>query len=105
MPPVADISAQTEASVVPNGNAIEKPTPTYTALLHRTPWVPPVAVKGEGVHLILEDGTRMIDAVGGAAVSCIGSGHPKVIQAVKDQLDKLVCECLMHNNFHKTNLA
>ncbi|CAG8581814.1 15376_t:CDS:2 [Acaulospora colombiana] len=90
MSPIADISAQNEASVVPNGKHVEKPSSSFTPLLHRTPWVPPVAVTGEGVHLILEDGTRIIDAVGGAAVNCIGSGHPKVIQAVKDQLDKLL---------------
>lgn len=30
-----------------------------------------------------------MDAVGGAAVSCIGLGHPVVTQAIKDQVDKL----------------
>ncbi|KIJ20719.1 hypothetical protein PAXINDRAFT_165587 [Paxillus involutus ATCC 200175] len=60
-----------------------------TSILHRTPWTPPVAVRGEGIYLDLEDGRRVIDGIGGAAVSCLGSSHPKVIKAVKDQLDTL----------------
>ncbi|KAG5222615.1 PLP-dependent transferase [Salix suchowensis] len=33
----------------------------------------------------LESGQTVIDAVGGAAVACIGNGHPVVKQAIKDQ--------------------
>jgi 4-aminobutyrate aminotransferase-like enzyme len=92
---VADLPVDTEASHTPhtNGEPLAKPQP-QTAILHRTPWIPPVAVSGEGVYLELEDGNRVIDAVGGAAVSCIGSGHPRVIEAIKDQLEKLACEYL-----------
>ncbi|KIK93489.1 hypothetical protein PAXRUDRAFT_828930 [Paxillus rubicundulus Ve08.2h10] len=60
-----------------------------TSILHRTPWTPPVAVRGEGIYIDLEDGRRVIDGIGGAAVSCLGSSHPKVIKAIKDQLDTL----------------
>ncbi|PFH51863.1 hypothetical protein AMATHDRAFT_39945 [Amanita thiersii Skay4041] len=60
-----------------------------TSILHRTPWRPPVAVAGDGIYIDLEDGRRVIDAVGGAAVTSIGNGHPKVIQAIKDQMDKV----------------
>ncbi|KAJ8470010.1 hypothetical protein ONZ45_g16698 [Pleurotus djamor] len=60
-----------------------------TKILHRTPWRPPVAVSGDGIYITLEDGTTVIDAVGGAAVSCIGNGHPAVKQAIKDQVDRL----------------
>ncbi|KAF9245359.1 hypothetical protein BU15DRAFT_85677 [Melanogaster broomeanus] len=62
---------------------------TATSILHRTPWTPPVAVRGEGVYVDLDDGRRVIDGIGGAAVSCIGTNHPKVIKAIKDQLDTL----------------
>ncbi|KAI9573982.1 hypothetical protein HD554DRAFT_2202087 [Boletus coccyginus] len=62
---------------------------TTTSILHRTPWTPPVAVRGEGIYVDLEDGRRVIDGVGGAAVSCIGTSHPKVIAAIKEQLDTL----------------
>jgi adenosylmethionine-8-amino-7-oxononanoate aminotransferase len=46
---------------------------------------PPVAVRGEGIFLIDADGKRYIDACGGAAVSCLGHGHPKVVAAIADQ--------------------
>lgn len=65
-----------------------------TAILHRTPWRPPVAVTGKGVYVTLEDGREIIDAVGGSAVACIGNGHPVVQQAIKEQVDKLACEWL-----------
>ena len=74
----------------------EKGVPTLkpTAILHRTPWRPPVAVSGQGIYITLEDGREVIDAVGGAAVVCIGNGHPVVQEAVKAQVDKLACESL-----------
>ena len=78
--------------------ALTKPdeTPKTSSILHRTPWRPPVAVSGEGIYLELEDGRRIIDAVGGAAVTCIGNGHPEVKKAIKEQVDKLSCmsQCL-----------
>src|SRR6056297_3136188 len=49
----------------------------------------PVAVRGEGCWLFDEAGRRWFDGSGGAAVSCLGHGHPAVIEAVKDQLDRL----------------
>jgi acetylornithine/succinyldiaminopimelate/putrescine aminotransferase len=42
----------------------------------------------EGVYLIKPDGTKMMDLISGIGVSNIGHRHPKVIQAIKDQLDK-----------------
>jgi hypothetical protein len=71
---------------------IPKPdSPQATALLHRVPWKLPIAVSAEGIYIDLQDGRRIIDAVGGAAVSCIGSGHPAVKQALIDQIDKMSC--------------
>ncbi len=49
----------------------------------------PTAVGGEGPYLIDRDGRRYLDASGGAAVSCLGHGHPAVIEAIKEQLDRL----------------
>jgi E3 ubiquitin-protein ligase TRIP12 len=63
-----------------------------TNILHRTPWQPPVAVGGQGIYLDLDNGQKLIDAVGGAAVACIGNGHPDILKAIKDQVDKLSCE-------------
>ncbi len=51
--------------------------------------VPPVAVRGEGVYIIDADGKRYLDASGGAAVSSLGHNHPRVVEAVKAQLDSL----------------
>jgi adenosylmethionine-8-amino-7-oxononanoate aminotransferase len=72
---------------------------TPTAILHRTPLPPPVAARAEGIYIDLEDGRRVIDAVGGAAVACIGNNHPKVLQAIKDQVDKMSCMCCDVFNF------
>ncbi|KAK7685829.1 hypothetical protein QCA50_011175 [Cerrena zonata] len=60
-----------------------------STILHRTPWRPPVAASAEGMYVTLDDGRKIIDAVGGAAVACIGNGHPEVKQAIKDQVDSL----------------
>ena len=49
------------------------PTHVFHRHLLRTP---PVAVRGQGVWLEDAAGKRYIDASGGAAVSCLGHGHP-----------------------------
>jgi adenosylmethionine-8-amino-7-oxononanoate aminotransferase len=49
----------------------------------------PVAVAGEGIALIDQDGRRYLDASGGAAVSCLGHGHPRVVAALKAQAARL----------------
>lgn len=46
-----------------------------SSLLHRVPWRPPISVSGDGIYLVLEDGRRVIDAVGGAAVACLGNSY------------------------------
>ncbi|KAF8515019.1 pyridoxal phosphate-dependent transferase [Hysterangium stoloniferum] len=71
----------------PNGHTLLGERPT--SILHRTPWRPPVARSGHGIHVELEDGTTLIDAVGGAAVACIGNGHPEVIKAIQKQVETL----------------
>lgn len=59
-------------------------------VLHRhTAMQPPVAVRGEGPYLYDSTGKRYFDASGGAAVSCLGHGHPKVTEAIKRQADAL----------------
>lgn len=49
----------------------------------------PIAAGGDGPYLIDTDGKRYLDACGGAAVSCLGHNHPVVIQAIKDQVDRI----------------
>src|SRR5947208_8116123 len=61
-----------------------------TRVLHRSlRETPPKAIGGEGVYLFAEDGRRVIDASGGAAVSCLGHQHPRVIAAIARQASKL----------------
>jgi len=69
----------------------ESKTLKPTNILHRTPWQPPIALAAEGIYIDLEDGRRVIDGVGGAAVACLGNSHPTVMQAIKDQVDKVSC--------------
>ena len=54
---------------------------------------PPVAVSGEGIWLLDAAGHEVIDGSGGAAVACLGHSHPKVLAAMKAQIDKL---CYAH---------
>jgi adenosylmethionine-8-amino-7-oxononanoate aminotransferase len=49
----------------------------------------PVAVGGEGCFLFDSTGRRYLDASGGAAVSCLGHGHPRVIAAIREQVGRL----------------
>jgi adenosylmethionine-8-amino-7-oxononanoate aminotransferase len=61
-----------------------------THVFHRQPKATyPVAVRGEGIEIVDREGRRYIDASGGAAVSCLGHSHPRVIEAIKAQLDRL----------------
>ncbi|MET0529543.1 MAG: aspartate aminotransferase family protein [Microvirga sp.] len=61
-----------------------------TRILHRQiHGALPVAVSGRGVELFDSEGRSYIDASGGAAVSCLGHGHPDVTAAMKAQADKL----------------
>ncbi|MDE2379703.1 aspartate aminotransferase family protein [Bradyrhizobium sp.] len=59
-------------------------------VLHRSlRETPPKAIGGEGVYLIAEGGHRVLDASGGAAVSCLGHQHPRVIAAITRQASQL----------------
>lgn len=44
--------------------------------------------RAEGVYLYSPGGKKYIDLISGIAVSNIGHRHPRVIKAIKDQLDK-----------------
>ncbi|KUL96998.1 hypothetical protein DK26_03365 [Bosea sp. WAO] len=62
----------------------------------------PVAEGGTGVVLRDRDGREHIDASGGAAVSCIGHGHPDVLAAMHAQIDKLA---YAHTSFFTSDAA
>ena len=48
-----------------------------------------VEVKGEGSYLYDQDGKRYLDCLGGYGVFSLGHRHPRVVEAVKSQLDSL----------------
>ncbi|HEY1779514.1 MAG TPA: aspartate aminotransferase family protein [Roseiarcus sp.] len=74
-----------------------------THILHRSPNAKmPVAVSGSGVEIVDSEGRRYLDASGGAAVSCLGHGHPEVIAAMRAQLDALA---YAHTSFFTTEAA
>ena len=80
-------------------------SPRQTRILHRqidTGGVLPVAVGGEGVEIIDSSGKRYIDGSSGAAVSCLGHGHPAVTAAIKAQVDRLA---YAHTSFFTTEIA
>jgi len=64
----------------------------HTHILYGVHWRLPVVARAHGMYLETEGGRKLLDAIGGAAVSCIGSGTPKVVKAIKDQADKLTCK-------------
>ena len=48
-----------------------------------------MAVRGHGVFICDNAGKQYLDACGGAAVSCLGHGHPDVLAAMHAQIDAL----------------
>jgi adenosylmethionine-8-amino-7-oxononanoate aminotransferase len=72
-------------------------------ILHRAAkTIPPVAVGGRGVEIFDADGRSYLDASGGAAVSCLGHGHPDILAALHKQLDALA---YAHTSFFTSEVA
>ena len=62
----------------------------------------PQAVAGQGVTVTDADGRSYIDGSGGAAVSCLGHGHPEVMAAMRAQMDRIA---YAHTSFFTTDVA
>jgi adenosylmethionine-8-amino-7-oxononanoate aminotransferase len=74
-----------------------------TSVFHRhLHHLPPTAVAGAGMWVTDSAGNRYLDACGGAAVSCLGHGHPDVLAAMHAQIDKLA---YAHTSFFTTEVA
>ena len=56
-------------------------------IIHRTLVGKPLAraVAARGMTILDAEGHCVIDASGGAAVSCLGHGHPRVVEAIREQ--------------------
>jgi adenosylmethionine-8-amino-7-oxononanoate aminotransferase len=63
---------------------------------------PPVAVSGTGCYITDREGKRYLDGSGGAAVSCLGHGHPAIVAAVKTQVEQLA---FAHTGFFSSEPA
>ena len=69
--------------------------------LHRNLTEDPLrAAKGDGAYIIDENGKHYLDGCGGAAVSCLGHNHPRVIEAIKQQVEQLP---YAHTSFFTTD--
>ena len=62
----------------------------------------PVAVSSRGVTITDAEGKTYLDASGGAAVSCLGHGHPDVLAAMHAQIDRLA---YAHTSFFTSEVA
>jgi len=62
----------------------------------------PLAVAAEGCWITDASGKRYLDACGGAAVSCLGHGHPDVLAAMHAQIDRIA---YAHTSFFSTQVA
>jgi len=51
---------------------------------------PILFVRGEGVHLIDENGDRYLDLLSGIGVNALGYGHPAIEKAISEQSRKLI---------------
>lgn len=99
-------------AIVNDGNAVVLPGSTSTPktnaednshVLHRSLHNKPHQVVGaEGLYLTLSNGQKILDASGGAAVSCLGHNHPRIKAAIAKQQDT-VSYC--HSLFFSTQAA
>lgn len=59
----------------------------HLAQTTENPFLIPIE-KASGIYLYAPDGKRYTDLISGIGVSNIGHGHPHIIKAIKDQVDK-----------------
>jgi adenosylmethionine-8-amino-7-oxononanoate aminotransferase len=62
----------------------------------------PLAVSAQGCFITDAAGKRYLDASGGAAVSCLGHGHPDVLEAMHAQIERIA---YAHTSFFSTEVA
>jgi adenosylmethionine-8-amino-7-oxononanoate aminotransferase len=63
---------------------------------------PPLATSASGMTIRDSAGRDYLDACGGAAVSCLGHGHPDVLAAMHAQIDRLA---YAHTSFFTSEVA
>ncbi|MDJ0683999.1 MAG: aspartate aminotransferase family protein [Alphaproteobacteria bacterium] len=66
-----------------------KTEPAPSAVMNTYGRFPIALERGAGAHLWDTDGKKYLDFYGGIAVNSVGHAHPHVVQALKDQAEKL----------------
>ncbi len=69
------------------------PTPAdreSRVFFHTYKRIPLDIVRGEGVELLTDDGTRYLDMFSGIAVNALGYGHPGLLRAIQDQAERYI---------------
>jgi len=66
---------------------------------------PHVLVRGAGRHVEDADGRRFLDLSAGAAVSCVGNAHPRLVEAIAAQAGELMHSSNLFYNRRAIELA
>ena len=91
------------ADTLKSSNSKQTEANSQSAVLHRSLHTDPLTVTGgKGLYLYLSNGQTILDATGGAAVACLGHGHPRIKQAVAAQMDTI---SYVHSLFFSTAAA
>ncbi len=59
-------------------------------VMHTYNRLPILLEKGQGSVVWDTDGNAYLDFVGGIAVNCLGHSHPVIVEAIKEQADKMI---------------
>lgn len=79
---------------MPNDASLESPPPSH--LFYQSRLRRPLVDRAEGIYLWDRSGRRMIDGSSGAMVVNIGHGNRNVIEAMKQQLDRVTFAYRLH---------
>lgn len=80
-------------------------SPTVEKVIKPMGHYPLRIVRGEGVRFWDEEGTEYLDAVSGEWVVNLGYRHPRVVAAIKEQLDSIEYVTPVFENEQRTKLA
>lgn len=80
-------------------------SPTVEKVIKPMGHFPLRIVRGEGVRFWDEEGTEYLDAVSGEWVVNLGYRHPRVVEAIKAQLDNIEYVTPVFENEQRTKLA
>ncbi|MGK7394794.1 MAG: aspartate aminotransferase family protein [Candidatus Cyclobacteriaceae bacterium M3_2C_046] len=67
--------------------------------------LPITLLQGQGVHVVDTEGKQYIDALAGIAVNSLGHAHPNLVNAIKEQAEKLIHISNIYYNVPQSSLA